>query len=112
MDSVNPAGPVPTILEAIVKQRCVTAVWNRDKVVLAPHVIYTRHGELFADAVTVARNNMLPREPKLGTYKIAGLADLKLSQRGFEPSDLFEPEAEKYAGTALMAVETARSQAA
>ncbi len=101
----GPSGPAPTILEAIVKQRCVTARWNRDKVVLAPHILYTRHDELFVDAVTVARNGMLPRETKLGTYKLAGLGDLTLSARDFRVSDLFEPEAERYVGATLMAVE-------
>jgi len=105
----SPQAPAPTIFEAIVKQRCVNATWNRDKVVLAPHVIYTRHGELFVDAVTVARNGMLPREEKLGTYKLAGMGDLKLTGRDFAPSTLFEPAAEKYAGVALMTVEPAEA---
>lgn len=100
-----PMTGVPTIFEAIVKQLCVTATWNRDKVVLAPHVIYTRHGELFVDAITVARNNMLPRGAKLGTYKLAGFGDLKLTSRAFVPSALFEPEAERYEGVKLMTVE-------
>lgn len=101
-----PTGPAPTIFEAIVKQRCVTATWNRDRVVLAPHVIYMRHGEMFVDAVTVARNGMLPRQERLGTYKLSGLAELKLTARDFVVSTLFEPAAERYAGAALMSVET------
>jgi hypothetical protein len=105
MEHDLPPGPVATILEAIVKRQCVTAAWNRDRVVLAPHVLYMRHGEPFVDAVTVARNNMLPREAKLGTFKLSGLSDLKLSRRGFEPSSLLEPAAERYAGAALMMVE-------
>ena len=101
-----PAGPAPTIFEAIVKQRCVNATYNRDKIVLAPHIIYTRHGEVYVDAVTVARNGMLPREEKLGTFKLAGLGDLRLAGREFAASTLFEPEAERYEGVTLMAVET------
>ena len=104
-EAPTPAGPVPTVFEAIVKQLCLNASWNRAPVVLAPHILYTRHGELFVDAVTVARDNMLAREPKLGTFKLAGLGDLKLSNRSFERSDLFEPEAEKYAGVTLMNIE-------
>ena len=105
MESEAPAGPVATILAGIVERRCVTATWNRDRVVLAPHILYMRHGEPFVDAVTIARNNMLPREAKLGTFKVAGLGELKLSARTFQPSSLFEPEAERYADAALMAVE-------
>ena len=103
--SQGPTGAVPTIFEAIVKQRCINATWNRDWFVLAPHVIYTRHGEVFVDAITVARNGMLPREEKLGTFKVVGLGDPRLTGREFVPSKLFEPEAEKYAGVTLMTVE-------
>ena len=105
MDSEAPAGPVATILAAIVARRCVTATWNRDRVVLAPHILYMRHGEPFVDAVTIARNNMLAREAKLGTFKVAGLGELKLSARPFTPSSLFEPDADRYAEAQLIAVE-------
>ncbi len=100
-----PQGAVPTVFAAIVKQRCVNVTYNRDKVVLAPHVAYTRHGELYVDAITIARNGMLPREEKLGTFKVSGLGEPRLTGRGFEVSDLYEPEAERYAGCALIAVE-------
>ncbi len=101
-----PQGPVPTLFAAIVKQVCVNVTYNRDKVVLAPHVAYTRHGELYVDAVTVARNNMLPREEKLGTFKVSGLGEPRLTGREFVVSALYEPDAERYAGCALVAVET------
>lgn len=102
-----PTGPVPTIFEAVVKQLCIKAMYNTHKVVLAPHVVYTRHGDLFIDAITVARNGMLPREIKLGVFKVAGLTDVQLSNRPFEISDLFEPDAERYIDTAVMKVEKA-----
>lgn len=104
-----PQGAVPTIFAAIVKQRCVNVTYNRDKFVLAPHVAYTRHGELYVDAITVARNGMLPREQKLGTFKVGGLGDPHLTGRAFAVSALYEPEAERYAGCALVAVEIAPS---
>lgn len=102
-----PQGAVPTLFAAIVKQLCVNVTYNRDKIVLAPHVAYTRHGELYVDGVTVARNNMLPREEKLGTFKVSGLGEPQLTARAFAVSRLYEPEAEKYAGCALIAVEVA-----
>ncbi len=98
---------MPIILEAVVRRRCVNATYNRDKVVLAPHVVYTRHGEVYVDAVTVARNGMLPREERLGSFKVTGLSDLRLTGRDFAISGLYEPEAERYAGCALIAVEPA-----
>ncbi len=105
-----PTGPVPTLFAAIVKQLCVNATYNRDKVVLAPHVAYTRHGELYVDAVTVARNGMLPREEKLGTFKVSGLGEPKLTGRDFAISRLYEPEAERYVGCTLVAVEPASAE--
>ncbi len=100
-----PAGPTPTIFEAIVRQQCVTATYNRMRVKLAPHIIYTRHGDLFIDAVTIEREGAPPREEKVGTFKLAGLVDLGLTAQRFRISALFEPDDEKYAGAALMKVE-------
>lgn len=101
----GPTGPVPTMFEAIVRQQCVTATYNRMQVTLAPHVIYTRHGDLFVDAVTIERDGLPPREQKMGTFKLAGLGEIALSKRRFTISVLFAPEAEKYAEAALMKVE-------
>lgn len=95
----------PIIFEAIVRQRCVTAIYNRMHVLLAPHIAYTRHGDLFIDAVTIERDGNPPREEKLGTFKLAGLNDVTLTDRMFAISALFEPEAEKYDGAALIKVE-------
>jgi hypothetical protein len=95
------------IFEAIVKKQAVAASYNRADVTLAPQVIYTRHGELYVDAVTLERDGRPPRESKIGTFKLTGLGALRLTPRRYERSPLFEPEAEKYAGETLMVVELA-----
>lgn len=100
-----PIGPVPTLLEAIVRKRCVAATYNRGTVVLAPHILYTRHDVLHVDAVTVLRDGKAPREPKIATYRLSGLNDIALTPDDFAPSALFEPDAERYAGVALIAIE-------
>lgn len=97
----------PTVFEAIVKRLAVAASYNRGEVTLAPHVIYTRHDELFIDAVTLERDGKPPKEEKLGTFKLAGLAPLRLTARRFERSALFDQNDPKYAGVLLMAVEPA-----
>lgn len=99
----------PTVLffEAIVRMRCIEATYNRTRMVLAPHILYTRHSALHMDAIIVSRENMLPKEVKLGTFKVDGLSGLRLTERAFDVSALFEPEAEKYVGETLMAVEIA-----
>jgi hypothetical protein len=100
-----PPGSTPLMFEAIVKQLCVATTYNRMEVTLAPHILYTRHGELYVDAVTVEREGRPPREPKLGTFKLAGMQPLRLTARRFERSALFHSAAAKYQGETLMAVE-------
>ena len=115
MDNANeadsPANPTPIVLEGIVKQLCLTATYNRTRMVLAPHILYTRGGALYVDARVVSRDFVIPREEKIGTFKVDGLKGLTLTDRRFEISPLFLPESAKYAGTTLMAVEPAEVSA-
>ena len=97
-------GAAPTILEAIVKKLAVAATYNRGEIVLAPHVLYTKHGELYVDGVVIQRDGKPPKEAKVGAFKLAGLAPLRITARKFVPHELFDPAAEKYAGETLMAV--------
>lgn len=93
------------LLEAIALRKHVVATYNRQIVTLAPHILYTRHDELYVDAVTVERDGKPPREIKLGTFKLTGLSDVSLVERSFLPMRIFDAKAEKYAGTTLLAVE-------
>lgn len=96
-----------TVFEAIVKRQCVAATYNRGEVTLAPHMIYTRHDEVYVDALTVERDGKPPKEEKLGTFKLAGLGALRITPRRFLPSALFNANDPKYRDVALMAVEPA-----
>ncbi|RYD61880.1 MAG: hypothetical protein EOP58_14080 [Sphingomonadales bacterium] len=100
-----PTGPIPTMFEAVVRRLCVSATYNRTRMILAPHILFTRGDALYVDAFIVSRENMLPREAKIGTFKIDGLSELALTQRSFEQSTLFDPTLDKYRGTTLMAIE-------
>ncbi|WP_271300794.1 hypothetical protein [Sphingomonas sp. CV7422] len=93
------------MFEAIVRQLAVTATYNKGTVTIAPHILYTRHGEIYVDAVTMERDGKPPREEKVGTFKMDGLGAPTLTDTRFTPSSLFEPAAEKYEGVTLMAVE-------
>lgn len=99
--------PNKEILEAIATRRCVTATYNRDAIVLAPHVLYTKHGEVHADGVTLERNGAPPKEIKLGTYRLSGLHDVAVTDRAFVPDAVFDPNAEKYVGVTLFVVDRA-----
>jgi hypothetical protein len=93
------------VLQAIALKKCVEATYNRAQVRLAPHILYTRHDELYLDAVTMERDGRPPREIKLGTFKLTGLQDLAVAERAFEPQSIFDPGSEKYQGVTLFAVE-------
>jgi len=101
-----PTGPAPTLFEAIVTARCVEASYNGGHVVLAPHVAFVRHGDLYVGAATVTRDGKPPKEEKIGVFKLDGLTGLRLSERTFNSSAAFDPADERFAGT-MLAVEPA-----
>ena len=85
-----------TIIEAIVRLRCVAATYNRAPVVLAPHILYSRNGALHIDAITVTRDGLPPREPKMGTFKLDGLGAVELVEQGFAVSAIYDPAEARY----------------
>ncbi len=97
--------PSKEFFEGVALKKCVAATYNRTAFKLAPHIVYTRHDELYVDAVPIEREGQPPRETKLGTFKLSGLKDVQVEDLHFELSEIFEPEAEKYDGTTLLAVE-------
>ncbi|MDH4746755.1 hypothetical protein [Sphingomonas sp.] len=99
-----PAPITPMVLEGIVRQKCLAATYNRTAMILAPHILYTRHDALHVDAVVVSKEGLPPREEKIGTFKLDGLKDVAVLEQTFVPSALFDPGLEKYRGETLMAV--------
>ncbi|SIN99312.1 hypothetical protein SAMN02745824_2565 [Parasphingorhabdus marina DSM 22363] len=97
--------PNKEFLEGVALKKCVTATYNRTSFKLAPHILYTRHDEMYVDAVALEHEGQPPREIKLGTFKLAGLKDVSVEDQSFELYDVFDPSAEKYQGTTLLAVE-------
>jgi hypothetical protein len=100
-----PNGGAPVILEGIVRKKCVAATYNRMAVILAPHVLFTKNDALYVGAVTIERDGQPPREPKLGLFKLDGLVGLRLDERDFAISNVYEPADERFVASALMAVE-------
>lgn len=96
---------MPVVFEAVVKKQAIAATYNRGTVTLAPHVIYTKHGEIYLDAVTIERDGQPPREEKLGAFKLTGLSSLRMTPRRFAASALFDAGDERYVGVTLLAVE-------
>ena len=75
-----------TIEAAMAKRVCVSALYNRGRVTLAPHSLFERHGALYLRAVRLDYDGRRPREPKLGTFKLAGLTELEATRKLFARS--------------------------
>jgi hypothetical protein len=82
---------------AMMQRICVSAVYNNMDMLLAPHMLWTRHGDLHVDAVTVERAGGVPKVAKLGTFKLAGLSGVALTSRLFTPFPDFKANDPKYA---------------
>jgi len=100
-----PVNNTPFVLEGIVRLRFLQVTYNRTRMIVAPHILYTRNESLYADAQIVSREGMLPREPKMATFKVDGLKEVSVLERGFDISTMFDPSLDKYAGVTLMQVE-------
>lgn len=106
-DPITPQAMIPTVLEAIVRMRCLSITYNRTRMILAPHILYGRNGGLYVDGVVISREGMIPREEKVGSFKLDGLKDLTLIEREFAISALFDRTLDKYQAETLMVVEPA-----
>jgi len=93
------------ILEGIAKRICIAAIYNRAAIKLAPHILYTRHDQLYVDGVIYERDGQPPKERKIGTFKLDGLKETKVIDLPFTPERSFDPSAEKYVQTTLLAVQ-------
>lgn len=94
-----------SILEAIALRRRLAAQYNKLALVLAPHVLYRRNDSYFIDAITITRDGAEPREPKVGSYNLAGLSGLKVLDEGFDIHPLFNRMDPKYRDNTLFMID-------
>ncbi len=87
--SIPAASPTELISFAISREICVLAEYNRSETVLAPQSVFERNGELFMKAVTLETDDRVPKVLKLGTFKLAGLTQIRLASRTFPAAELF-----------------------
>lgn len=71
-------------MEAIARTVLLTARYNGQTLTLAPHALFARRGDLFISALNLTKNWRSPEERRLGQFKLAGLADVELTQEPFE----------------------------
>ena len=88
--------------EAIARKRCVQAVYNKRRMILAPHQLFERHGDLFVRAVTVEIDAQKPREAKLGTFKLSGLRELAITRKLFRAQPDLVAAAEPHAADTVV----------
>lgn len=89
---------------AIANKLCVRAVYNRGDVIMAPHVLFERHGAPHVDAVVYERDGVAPAEQKLGTYRLSGLRDVVLTGQASHVFAEFDPKADRYAEKMLACI--------
>lgn len=87
--TIPTASPADLIALAIDRGICLLAEYNRSEALLAPHSLEERRGETFLKAVTLETDGRVPKLLKMGTFKLAGLTDVRLSGRSFSAAALF-----------------------
>ncbi len=92
------------VIGAIARELCVEATYNRQPVRLAPHIVYTRHGEVYVDAVTLLREDKPPREEKVRSFKLTGLSGIRATDIPFRRSALYDPSLPRYEGETVFAL--------
>ncbi|GAO77776.1 WYL domain-containing protein [Sphingopyxis sp. C-1] len=91
-------------MEAIARKRLVTAHYNGQVLTLAPHLLFERRGDLFISALNLNKSWRSDEEPRLGHFKLGGLASIELSEDEFAPLPGFEPAPPREEDTPLLAV--------
>jgi hypothetical protein len=82
---------------AIRRRRCLKAMYNKAEVILAPYLLFARHGDPHIAALTVLRDGKAPREGKVGVFKLSGLREIQATNRLFTPrKDLLEAISEEH----------------
>jgi hypothetical protein len=81
------------LMEAIARQKAVEAMYNGQRIKLAPHLLFERRGDLFVSALNMSKIWRPEEEPRLGQFKLAGLGSPDLLDESFEPIPSYDPAA-------------------
>jgi hypothetical protein len=73
------------LLQAIATRRTIALQYNGKRIALAPHLLFERHGDLYVAALNLGKTWRSDEEPRLGQFKLAGLAEPELLEEPFEP---------------------------
>jgi hypothetical protein len=79
-----------TLMAAIARRQTVAAQYNGAQITLAPHLLFERHGDLFVRALNLNKNWRDEADRRLGQFKLAGLAGIRLLEEQFLPLPTYE----------------------
>ena len=88
----------------IKRRRCVSFVYNKVAMKVAPHIVYTKHDDPFVDAVVLERDGKPPKEAKLGAFKLAGLSAVTGTTTPFSLWGQFTTDDARYADQTICAI--------
>jgi hypothetical protein len=92
------------LIEAIARQRTVAVRYNGERLKLAPHLLFERHGDLFIGAPNLGKNWRDYDERRLGQFKLAGLGAAELLDETFDPLPSYQAEAPRVEDNLVMAI--------
>ena len=92
------------LMEAIARRRLVAAIYNGQRIELAPHLLFERHGDLFVSALNLGKAWRSEDERRLGQFKLAGLSAAEVLEQEFEPLPGFTPDEPREGDTILLAI--------
>ena len=100
------------LIEAIALRRLVSVHYNGTTMQLAPHRLFSRHGELYLSAFNPNKNWRSDEDRRLGHFKLAGLSGVRLREEGFVPLPDFDGTPPREDDQNLFAVELTGNRAA
>jgi len=112
LEAVRQASPDPepspekTLLEAIASLRMVSANYNGRELDLAPHHLFSRHGQPFLAAFNPRKKWANDEERWLGLFKVSGLSNVALLEDTFVPLPTFDGSLPREGDESLVAVST------
>jgi hypothetical protein len=69
----------------------------KDRVlILAPHIVYVRHGEHRLAANVVGASQGSSKRARIESFRLADIQDIQVLERSFTPEASFDPDAHEY----------------
>ena len=93
-----------TIMEAIARKHAVSARYNGGEMILAPHVLFERRGDLFVSALNLSKPPRADGEVQLGQFKLGGLGMVALTETPFEPIPSYQAVTPRLDDTLIFAI--------